>query len=107
MNRLCFWIKRPAQVHAQVGAKDIRAEIDLFAEDWLCLIEIASHVDILRSLAGKKKCRRTLLRGCNSRQDLLGIHSFQNINRFVYIATKEHQAMRERLSPCLQRIGYI
>src|SRR5215216_4078380 len=81
--------------------QQLRAMIDLLAEHSFTLIQIPSHVDVLRTLAGKHEDNCLIRRRADRLEHMLWFQSL------VDRATHDRAAMVKSLSSNLQRVSDV
>ena len=92
-------IKRRNQIDAQRLAQMLRAKIESFAENRFVLIELATHVHVLRALAGKQKHRRGTSRG--SGNEPFAIETGERGNGLSHVFDDDGAAVRKCRAPQL------
>src|SRR5712664_1581886 len=96
------WIEQWQKVLAKVWPEDFAAAIDPLAEDWLGLVDLPTHVGMLRTLPRKEE-----INGCGVAGGETGLYTFtvalrEHLNRIRDIADDGRTAVREFAASDLQ-----
>src|SRR4029450_10333683 len=96
-----------AQVKPQVRSQNFRTDVDLFVESGFGLIEIQTHIYVLRSLAREHERDRVLLGLLEAVIDSLRVVRLQRAHRLLSILTNDQLSVTERLATLAESVRHV